>query len=81
MGFVDFSIFINGFVYIFFSCNEFVTVGGHTAEMINLLNVLQKNSFTPRYYIAAATDNMSLQKAQVLENSWLNEVFCSVLSC
>ncbi|XP_071911577.1 UDP-N-acetylglucosamine transferase subunit ALG14-like isoform X2 [Coffea arabica] len=47
--------------------------GGHTAEMINLLNVLQKNSFTPRYYIAAATDNMSLQKAQVLENSWLNE--------
>nr|XP_027068915.1 UDP-N-acetylglucosamine transferase subunit ALG14-like isoform X2 [Coffea arabica] len=47
--------------------------GGHTAEMINLLNVLQKNSFTPRYYIAAATDNMSLQKAQVLESSWLNE--------
>ncbi|KAL3531709.1 hypothetical protein ACH5RR_005230 [Cinchona calisaya] len=47
--------------------------GGHTAEMINLLNVLQKNRFKPRYYIAAATDNMSLQKAQVLENSLLNE--------
>ncbi|KAK8618560.1 hypothetical protein V6N13_132548 [Hibiscus sabdariffa] len=44
--------------------------GGHTAEMINLLLVLQKDRFTPRFYIAAATDNMSLQKARVLENSW-----------
>ncbi|XVF87205.1 hypothetical protein PTKIN_Ptkin18bG0100200 [Pterospermum kingtungense] len=43
--------------------------GGHTAEMINLLLVLQKDRFTPRFYIAAATDNMSLQKARVLENS------------
>ncbi|KAL2922969.1 UDP-N-acetylglucosamine transferase subunit alg14 [Bienertia sinuspersici] len=37
--------------------------GGHTAEMINLLLVQQKDRFMPRYYIAAATDNMSLQKA------------------
>ncbi|XVF40189.1 hypothetical protein PTKIN_Ptkin01aG0091500 [Pterospermum kingtungense] len=44
--------------------------GGHTAEMINLLLVLQKDRLTPRFYIAAATDNMSLQKARVLENSW-----------
>ncbi|XP_039009108.1 UDP-N-acetylglucosamine transferase subunit ALG14-like isoform X2 [Hibiscus syriacus] len=44
--------------------------GGHTAEMINLLLVLQKDRFTPRFYIAASTDNMSLQKAHVLENSW-----------
>ncbi|XP_012484801.1 UDP-N-acetylglucosamine transferase subunit ALG14 isoform X1 [Gossypium raimondii] len=43
--------------------------GGHTAEMINLLLVLRKERFTPRFYIAAATDNMSLQKARVLENS------------
>ncbi|KAB2012416.1 hypothetical protein ES319_D09G089000v1 [Gossypium barbadense] len=42
---------------------------GHTAEMINLLLVLRKERFTPRFYIAAATDNMSLQKARVLENS------------
>ncbi|XP_022715612.1 UDP-N-acetylglucosamine transferase subunit ALG14 homolog isoform X2 [Durio zibethinus] len=44
--------------------------GGHTAEMINLLLVLQKDRFTPRFYIAAATDNMSLQKALVLDNSF-----------
>lgn len=42
--------------------------GGHTAEMLNLLSVLQKDRFTPRFYIAAATDNMSLQKARLLEN-------------
>ncbi|XP_076919837.1 uncharacterized protein LOC143580781 [Bidens hawaiensis] len=43
--------------------------GGHTAEMINLLNVLQKDRFAPRFYIAAATDNMSLQKARVFEDA------------
>ncbi|XWS12399.1 hypothetical protein CRYUN_Cryun37aG0086500 [Craigia yunnanensis] len=43
--------------------------GGHTAEMINLLLVLQKDRFTPRFYIAAASDNMSLQKVRVLENA------------
>ncbi|KAJ7943850.1 UDP-N-acetylglucosamine transferase subunit ALG14-like [Quillaja saponaria] len=47
--------------------------GGHTAEMLNLLSVLQKDRFTPRFYIAAATDNMSLQKARLLENSLADE--------
>ncbi|XP_073157421.1 uncharacterized protein [Henckelia pumila] len=47
--------------------------GGHTAEMIHLLAVLQMDRFKPRYYIAAATDNMSLQKASVLENSLLDK--------
>lgn len=47
--------------------------GGHTAEMINLLAVLQMDRFKPRFYIAAATDNMSLQKASILENSFLDK--------
>ncbi|XP_051128851.1 uncharacterized protein LOC127249854 isoform X1 [Andrographis paniculata] len=47
--------------------------GGHTAEMLNLLSVMQLDGFKPRYYIAAATDNMSLQKARALENSIRNE--------
>ncbi|XP_021644362.2 UDP-N-acetylglucosamine transferase subunit ALG14 isoform X1 [Hevea brasiliensis] len=42
--------------------------GGHTAEMINVLSALQKDRFMPRFYVAAATDNMSLQKARVLED-------------
>lgn len=50
-------------------------VGGHTAEMLNLLSVLQKESFSPRFYVAAATDNMSLQKARTLENSLADEVY------
>ncbi|KAG2376494.1 uncharacterized protein HKW66_Vig0153520 [Vigna angularis] len=47
--------------------------GGHTAEMLNLLAVLRKDRFNPRFYIAAATDNMSLEKAQLLENSLATE--------
>lgn len=46
--------------------------GGHTAEIINLLSVLNTGRFTPRFYVAAATDNMSLQKARLLENSLLD---------
>lgn len=43
--------------------------GGHTAEMMNIITELQKDRFTPRYYVAALTDSMSLQKAQVYEKS------------
>ncbi|KAG5565179.1 hypothetical protein RHGRI_001170 [Rhododendron griersonianum] len=49
--------------------------GGHTAEMLNLLSVLHTDSFTPRLYIAAATDNMSLQKARLFESSVIDKVF------
>ncbi|KAL6562010.1 hypothetical protein OROGR_003017 [Orobanche gracilis] len=48
-------------------------LGGHTAEMLNLLAVMQMDRFKPRYYIAAATDNMSLQKARVLEDSLMDK--------
>ncbi|KAF9623996.1 hypothetical protein IFM89_007694 [Coptis chinensis] len=48
--------------------------GGHTAEMINLLSELQKDRFVPRIYIAASTDNMSLQKARALETSLVDQV-------
>ncbi|CAA6669729.1 unnamed protein product [Spirodela intermedia] len=43
--------------------------GGHTAEMLNLLAVLDKDKFNPRFYISAITDSMSLQKAEVYEES------------
>ncbi|KAJ6751678.1 hypothetical protein OIU85_002136 [Salix viminalis] len=47
--------------------------GGHTAEMINVLNVLLlKDRFCPRFYVAAGTDNMSLQKAHLLEENVFN---------
>jgi len=37
--------------------------------MMNIVTTLQKDRFTPRFYVAALTDNMSLQKAQVYEES------------
>lgn len=46
--------------------------GGHTAEMMNIVSELQKDRFTPRYYVAALTDNMSLPKAQVYEKSLIH---------
>ena len=37
--------------------------------MMNIITELQMDRFSPRYYVAALTDNMSLQKAQVYEES------------
>lgn len=39
-----------------------------------MLSVLQKDLFSPRFYIAAATDNMSLQKARTYENQLADKV-------
>ncbi|XP_019057433.1 PREDICTED: UDP-N-acetylglucosamine transferase subunit ALG14 homolog [Tarenaya hassleriana] len=47
--------------------------GGHTAEMLSLLSVLQKDRFKPRFYVAAATDNMSIQKARAFEDSFVEK--------
>ncbi|MED6158932.1 hypothetical protein PIB30_037571 [Stylosanthes scabra] len=40
-----------------------------SCHIIDLDSYLQKDKFNPRFYVAADTDNMSLQKAQLLENS------------
>jgi Oligosaccharide biosynthesis protein Alg14 like len=46
--------------------------------MLSIVNVLEKDKFAPRSYVAALTDNMSLQKAEVYEESLLNsKVSCS----
>lgn len=67
-------------VWQFCNFQFYSTAGGHTAEMLNLLAVLQKDRFKPRFYIAAATDNMSLQKALLLENNLASEVlFCKLV--
>jgi hypothetical protein len=55
-----------------FSKKKFL--GGHTAEMMNIIAELQKDLFTPRFYVAALTDSMSLQKAQVYEQSLIQVV-------
>lgn len=47
--------------------------GGHTAEMLSIVNTLEKDRFVPRFYIAAGTDSMSLQKARFLEESLIQK--------
>jgi hypothetical protein len=42
--------------------------------MMNIIAELQKDLFTPRFYVAALTDSMSLQKAQVYEQSLIQVV-------
>lgn len=53
--------------------------GGHTAEMLNLVAVLNKDRYCPRWYIAAATDNMSLARAKVAEESGMEQAGCRTL--
>ncbi|KAF8413600.1 hypothetical protein HHK36_001592 [Tetracentron sinense] len=55
--------------------------GGHTAEMLNLVSLLQKDRFTPRFYIAASTDNMSAgevtEPAQFMQIYRSREILCN----
>ena len=43
--------------------------GGHTMEMIKMLNGVDTSHFRPREYIVAETDKMSLQKLHQFESS------------
>ncbi|GER46530.1 UDP-N-acetylglucosamine transferase subunit ALG 14, partial [Striga asiatica] len=41
------------------------------------LSTLIMEKFKPRYYVAAATDSMSLQKARLLEDSLMDKILCN----
>ncbi|KAG6405047.1 hypothetical protein SASPL_132629 [Salvia splendens] len=70
-GIPQFSDFADNWRFCLAFVPDFVC--GHTAEMLNLLGVMQMERFKPRCYIAAATDNMSLQKARVMEDTLKNK--------
>lgn len=44
--------------------------GGHTAEMLMMVEQLDKAHYAPRVYVTAATDRMSGQKALAKEQAW-----------
>lgn len=48
--------------------------GGHTAEMLNIISVLDKQRFYPRIYIAALTDTMSLSRAGSMEATIIEKI-------
>ena len=39
--------------------------GGHTTEMLRLLDHMQKETYKPRYYFLANTDHMSIKKLKL----------------
>lgn len=43
--------------------------GGHTGEMLNLLNALDDKLYSVRSYVAGSDDTMSVSKASLLSNS------------
>lgn len=44
--------------------------GKHTESMLNLLSAPERDKFSPKFYVAAATDNLSLIRARTLEASF-----------
>lgn len=41
--------------------------GGHTAELLALLEHMDPNRYSPRIYVVASTDRMGAQKARTFE--------------
>lgn len=49
---------------------EYTNVGGHTAEMLTLVEGIDKAFYSPRVYVAAETDAMSAKRALSREQTW-----------
>eukprot|EP00878_Enallax_costatus_P031847 GHUV01034902.1.p1 GENE.GHUV01034902.1~~GHUV01034902.1.p1 ORF type:complete len:129 (+),score=13.99 GHUV01034902.1:265-651(+) len=47
-----------------------MNAGGHTAEMLMLVEGLDKAYYSPRVYVAAETDAMSAKRALTRESTW-----------
>ncbi|XP_063722542.1 UDP-N-acetylglucosamine transferase subunit ALG14 homolog [Symsagittifera roscoffensis] len=71
--------------------------GGHTTEMLRLLDHMQKEIYNPRYYFLANTDHMSIKKLKLrsvdpnciqliprsreVGQSYLTSIFSTLLAC
>eukprot|EP00898_Chlorokybus_atmophyticus_P003317 jgi/Chlat1/3987/Chrsp26S04068 len=55
--------------------------GGHTAEMLNIVDTLDLKRYTPRCYVVAASDKMSARRAHELEQQKgaLTDCSCEVI--
>ena len=47
--------------------------GGHTAEMLALLQAMDAKKYSPRQYVVAATDRMGVKKAKAFEDTLRQE--------
>lgn len=48
--------------------------GGHTTEMMNLVNALDKKRYHPRHYVIASSDPLSLEKVKQFEEPSTSKV-------
>ena len=55
-------------------------VGGHTAEMLMLVDKLDRTYYRPRVYVVAETDKMSSNKALRREQDWANGIVGDALA-
>lgn len=74
------SIFARIFYLIFIKCNKpreksrsvrtmiILGSGGHTAEMLRIVKHLDCKNYSPRVYIHAQTDKLSVEKVKALES-------------
>ena len=42
--------------------------GGHTAEMLKMVEALEQDKYSPKYFVQASTDKMSTRKLVTLQN-------------
>ena len=63
----------NNYLYLFRVCLVLGS-GGHTTEMMALAASLDKETFRPRSYIVAETDQLSRQKVTERESLALEDV-------
>ncbi|KAG0615429.1 hypothetical protein M758_5G040500 [Ceratodon purpureus] len=66
---------VDGFLGVVFGLLTLCSVGsgGHTAEMMSLVEALNLQWYAPRHYIAGATDKMSLPRAEGVEARLLKD--------
>lgn len=55
-------------------CILYDLAGGHTAEMLKLVNSLDKKVYSPRVYVSAETDKLSGKKAFEAEKGYQTDV-------
>ena len=63
--------------YIYFYIGiikQSILIGGHTAEMLQLIKSLDPERYTPRSYIVANTDKLSEEKAIEYEQSLIKVI-------
>lgn len=64
------------YLHFSYKCSSHVWLlflGGHTAEMLHIVEALNLQRYAPRHYIAGSNDDLSLPKAKIFESHLLKD--------